>query len=326
MNGLRKSFWVVHSSADQTSYDSEEVPGGFEAPSHFMAHDHYYINELSIEAHFGNDQALLKMSPFITVYESYGAAFNRARELHRKGAQEIKLAEIDGGDLKPDVLEIPFPNRMVTVPVLHSTQRQNFMNIQDLKGAFNLNIPVGHYHVWLVLDDITQDLITWITTKGVSEKIAEWRSKLGRELHTPIPAPPSVPTARGGYEPELRHGPAFEWIRVTPKPWQEPSMVYSSAEILAPRPRPYFPQSTQPSVNSFGSASNLGSHPSRPSQYFSLYAPPSPLQSGYAQQARSQLDEAGGSGSDTPPLTATPRPPPGSLPPPSGPAASESDL
>ncbi|KAL8870152.1 MAG: hypothetical protein Q9174_003736, partial [Haloplaca sp. 1 TL-2023] len=31
--------------------------------------------------------------------------------------------------------------------------RQHFMNIQALNGAFDLKIPVGHYHVWLVLDN-----------------------------------------------------------------------------------------------------------------------------------------------------------------------------
>ncbi|KAL8872631.1 MAG: hypothetical protein Q9174_001771 [Haloplaca sp. 1 TL-2023] len=294
MNGLRKSFWIVHSSLDTTLFNTEAVPGGFEAPMHFGMEFQYFINEIKIEAHFGSNRPLLRMSPYITVYESYGAAFDRARELDRTGAQDMKIAEIDGGDLQPYILRVRFHNRMVTVPLLRSAGRQYFMNIQDLKGAFNLSIPVGHYHVWLVLDAIPQDLITWITTEGVSEKIGEWRSNLGRELVIPVPAPPSSPTARAGYLPELRQGPAFDWTRVTRKPWQEPAIVHSTPELVAPRPLRHSPQAPQPSQSS---------------RLLSLYAQQPLYTSPYAQGRPSQREEAGDDESETPPLTATPRPP-----------------
>lgn len=68
MEPSRKAFYRVQHEESNTLYNVDE---GFEARAHYMMADCFYINKQKVEAHFGTDEELLQLSPFISVFDNY---------------------------------------------------------------------------------------------------------------------------------------------------------------------------------------------------------------------------------------------------------------
>ncbi|KAL8704047.1 MAG: hypothetical protein Q9201_002785 [Fulgogasparrea decipioides] len=269
MDGLHKTFYRVQHGDSCVLYDAQT---GFEARSHYMMTDCYYINKRTIEAHLDPKNVLTPhMSPYISVFDDYSESSNlvevsglrlandvvddaleQARSHCRQGCKEVIIAEIDASALRLDVLDIIFPNQTVKVPVWQTAERDSFFSVPDLRSAFKVDISLGQESEWLALDFIPKHLITNVERRVVCGNV-EPLSKTRKHGITSMPPPPKKTrmseesSAKGSplnWEPPLlhykspyNHEPGELSAKGPPLKWEPPPLHYKS---------PYSPYNPEP--------------------------------------------------------------------------------
>ncbi|KAL8754824.1 MAG: hypothetical protein Q9199_004067 [Rusavskia elegans] len=120
----------------------------------------HYINVSKVRGRLKWADRPIEPTPFISVFDNYEDAYNRAHFRIQRGDHNVFIAAMNAESLRPLILKLYTADGRIDLQIWQTPDRDTSISILDLRSALRLEPGICHASEWLAVDDIPSELIT----------------------------------------------------------------------------------------------------------------------------------------------------------------------